>query len=53
MQKDNKKTIRIGIDTATTGCVAITDGNKVLQVLIHTVKKMAALFLELITDKQQ
>lgn len=33
MQKDNKKTIRIGIDTATTGCVAITDRNKVLQVL--------------------
>lgn len=33
MQKDNKKTIRIGIDTATTGAVAITDGNKVLQVL--------------------
>lgn len=33
MQKDNKKTIRIGIDTANTGAVAITYGNKVLQVL--------------------
>lgn len=33
MQKDNEKTIRIGIDTANTGAVAITDGNKVLQVL--------------------
>lgn len=30
---DNKKTIRIGIDTATTGCVAITEGDKVLGVL--------------------
>lgn len=33
MQKDNKKTIRIGIDTATTGCVAITENDKVIAVL--------------------
>ena len=33
MQKDNKKPIRIGIDTATTGCVAITENDKVIAVL--------------------
>ena len=33
MHKDNKKTIRIGIDTATTGCVAITENDKVIAVL--------------------
>lgn len=33
MQKNNKKTIRIGIDTATTGCVAITENDKVIAVL--------------------
>lgn len=33
MQKDNKKIIRIGIDTATTGCVAITENDKVIAVL--------------------
>ena len=33
MQKDDKKTIRIGIDTATTGCVAITENDKVIAVL--------------------
>ena len=32
MQKDQKKTIRIGIDTATTGCVAITENDKVIAV---------------------
>ena len=33
MQKDNKKTIRIGIDTANTGAVAITEDDKVIAVL--------------------
>lgn len=33
MQKDNKKIIRIGIDTANTGAVAITEDDKVIAVL--------------------
>lgn len=39
MQKDVQKTIHVGIDTATTGSVAITEDNKVIAVLKYPNKE--------------